>query len=70
MREKRKKMDKKKVRTYSANDGENDMLDSIAKYHGVSKSGWLTSMIRKEFWRVFPDGTKKIKPDRGATKKG
>jgi hypothetical protein len=42
------------------------MLDVVARYHGMNKSATITSLIRKEFWRVFPGGTDKIKPDRGA----
>jgi hypothetical protein len=41
------------------------MLDSVARYHGLNKSATLASLVRKEFWRVFPRGTGKIKPDRG-----
>jgi len=26
--------------------------------------------VRKEFWRVFPGGTSKIRPDRGAKVEG
>ena len=59
-------MMKKKVRTYSANDLEIDMLDALAAYHGFSKSGTITNLIKKEFWRVFPSGTTKVKPDEHA----
>ena len=54
---------KKKVRTYSANDAEVDMLTTLAAYHGFSKSGTITNLIKKEFWRVFPSGTEQVKPD-------
>jgi hypothetical protein len=42
------------------------MLETIARYHGFSKSATITSLIKKEFWRVFPAGTRDIRPERGA----
>ncbi len=57
---------KKKVRTFSANDQEVAMLEALARYHGFSKSGMLTSLVKKEFWRVFPSGTETIKADANA----
>jgi hypothetical protein len=54
---------KKKVRTYSANDQEIGMLEALAAYHGFSKSAMITSLVKKEFWRVFPSGTMEIKAD-------
>ena len=57
---------KKKVRTFSANDQEVAMLDALAGYHGFSKSAMLTSLVKKEFWRVFPSGTELIKADANA----
>ena len=42
------------------------MLAALARYHGFSKSATLTSLVKKEFWRVFPGGTPEIRPDRGA----
>jgi hypothetical protein len=42
------------------------MLEAIAHYHGTSKSAMVTGLIRKEFWRVFPNGTDQIPPDAGA----
>ena len=42
------------------------MLDAIARYHGTSKSATITGLIRKEFWRIFPDGTADVSPDQGA----
>lgn len=59
-------MQKKKVRTFSASDRDDLMLQAVARYHGLNKSATITSLVRKEFWRVFPAGTDKIKPDRGA----
>ena len=59
-------MSKTKVRTFSAHDRDVEMLEAVARYHGLNKSATITSLVRKEFWRVFPGGTDKIKPDRGA----
>jgi hypothetical protein len=42
------------------------MLDAVARYHGLNKSATLASLVRREFWRAFPRGTGRIKPDRGA----
>ena len=56
-------MDKKRVRTFSADDRDMLMVQAVADYHGFSKSGAITNLIRKEFWRVFPKGTGNIKPD-------
>lgn len=55
-----------KVRTYSATDRDVAMLEAVARYHGLNKSATLVSLVRKEFWRVFPAGTTRVKPDRGA----
>jgi hypothetical protein len=41
------------------------MLDAIARYHGTSKSAMLTGLVRKEFWRIFPNGTETVPPDQG-----
>ena len=54
---------KKKVRTFSANDQEIAMLEALAAYHGFSKSAMLTSLVKKEFWRVFPAGTEQVRAD-------
>jgi hypothetical protein len=59
-------MQKTKVRTYSATDRDVAMLEAIARYHGLNKSAMIASLLRKEFWRIFPAGTDKIKTDRGA----
>lgn len=61
---------KKKVRTFSANDLEISMLEALSNYHGFSKSGMLTSLVKKEFWRVFPAGTDQIKADSNARVNG
>ncbi len=55
-----------KVRTFSAVDRDIAMLDAIAAYHGFSKSATITSLIRREFWRIFPAGAAGIEPDEGA----
>ena len=57
---------KAKVRTFSAMPRDLAMLDAVARYHGLNKSATLASLVRKEFWRIFPGGTDKIRPDRGA----
>ncbi len=59
-------MSNTKVSTFSATLRDLAMLESVAKYHGLNKSATIASLARKEFWRVFPGGTDKIKPDRGA----
>jgi hypothetical protein len=46
------------------------MLEAIAAYHGFSKSATITSLVRKEFWRIFPAGTAEIRPDDGAAVAG
>jgi hypothetical protein len=47
------------------------MLEALVPYHGLNKSALVTSLIRKEFWRVFPAGTEEIRPEKGArVKKG
>jgi hypothetical protein len=38
----------------------------VAGYHGMNKSATITSLVRKAFWRIFPAGTARVKPDRGA----
>ena len=63
-------MQKTKVRTFSATNRDLEMLEAVARYHGLNKSATITSLIRKEFWRVFPRGTGKIKTDRGAKVEG
>ena len=57
---------KVKVSTFSATPKDLEMLDVVARYHGMNKSATLVSLVRKEFWRTFPGGTDKIRPDRGA----
>ena len=57
---------KAKVRTFSATDRDDAMLEAIAHYHGIGKSAMITGLVRKEFWRVFPGGTETISPDEGA----
>lgn len=63
---KKLKTDKAKVRTFSSTERDYQMLDAVAHYHGTSKSAMITGLIRKEFWRVFPNGTEDITPDEGA----
>jgi len=59
-----------KIRTFSATPRDLDMLEVVARYHGLNKSALLVSLVRKEFWRAFPRGTEKIRPDRGAKVEG
>ena len=59
-------MQKTKIRTFSAVPRDLAMLDAVAKYHGTNKSATIVSLVRREFWRAFPGGTDKIRPDRGA----
>ncbi len=59
-------MQKTKVRTFSATERDLAMLEAVARYHGLNKSATLASLVRKEFWRIFPAGTGSVKPDRGA----
>ncbi len=59
-------MQKAKVSTFSATPRDLAMLDAVARYHGLNKSATIASLVRREFWRVFPGGTNKIRPDQGA----
>lgn len=56
----------KRVRTFSATDREMTMLAALARYHGFSKSAMLTSLVKKEFWRVYPSGTEEVQADANA----
>jgi hypothetical protein len=57
---------RKTIRSFTATRQDLEMLEAIARYHGFSKSGTITSLVRREFWRLFPAGTGAVKPDRGA----
>ena len=59
-----------KVTTFSATPRDLEMLEVVARYHGLNKSATLVSLVRKEFWRAFPGGTDKIQPDHGAKVQG
>lgn len=61
---------KARISTYSATPRDLAMLEAVAKYHGLNKSATIASLVRREFWRVFPAGTGRIKPDRGAKVEG
>ncbi len=63
-------MQKTKVSTFSANGRDLAMLEAVARYHGLNKSATIASLVRREFWRAFPGGTSKIKPDQGAKVEG
>ena len=56
----------KKIRSFTATEQDLEMLEALARYHGFSKSGTITSLIKKEFWRVFPGGNRSVRPERGA----
>ena len=58
------------VRSFTASPQDIEMLDTLARYHGFSKSSTITSLVRKEFWRIFPKGTGAISPDPGARVSG
>jgi hypothetical protein len=57
---------RKTIRSFTASAQDLEMLEAIARYHGFSKSATITSLVRKEFWRVFPRGTGRVRPDPGA----
>jgi hypothetical protein len=57
---------KAKISTFSATARDFEMLEVVARYHGMNKSATIVSLIRREFWRAFPGGTDRIRPDRGA----
>jgi hypothetical protein len=59
-------MQNTRIRTFSATPRDLAMLEAVAKYHGLNKSATLASLVRKEFWRIFPGGTPRIRPDHGA----
>jgi hypothetical protein len=58
--------DRARPRTFSSTDRDFQMLEAIARYHGISKSAMITGLLRKEFWRVFPNGTDTVPLDAGA----
>jgi hypothetical protein len=60
------KGERKAIRTFTASPDEIRMLEAVAHYHGFSKSATITNLVKKEFWRVFPQGTSEIRPDPGA----
>jgi hypothetical protein len=59
-------MTKSKISTFSATLRDLEMLEIVARYHGSNKSATLVNLVRREFWRAFPGGTDRIRPDRGA----
>ena len=61
---------KAKIATFSATLRDLEMLEIVARYHGLNKSATIVSLVRKEFWRAFPGGTDRIRPDRGAKVEG
>ena len=61
-----RKTQKSIVRSFSASSKELRMLEAVARYHGLSKSGAIRGLVRKEFWRIFPAGTGDVEPEEGA----
>ncbi|MBI4605122.1 MAG: hypothetical protein HY721_24425 [Planctomycetes bacterium] len=61
---------RKLVRTFTATPQDLQMLEALARYHGFSKSAMITSLLKKEFWRVFPKGTGDVRPEPGARIRG
>ena len=59
-------MSSKVIRSFTASERELAMLAAVAQYHGLTKSGALTSLVKREFWRIFPAGNGEVVPDRGA----
>jgi hypothetical protein len=62
----RREEGRKIVRSFTATRQDLEMLEAVSRYHGFSKSGTITSLLRREFWRIFPAGTTTVKPARGA----
>lgn len=60
------KSDRKVIRTFTATQLDLLMLEAVAHYHGFSKSATLTSLVKREFWRIFPKGTDAVRTDPGA----
>jgi hypothetical protein len=65
-----KTRERKLIRTFTATPQDLAMLEALARYHGFSKSATITSLIKKEFWRLFPKGTAAVRPDAGARVSG
>lgn len=65
-----KTRERKLIRTFTATPQDLTMLEALARYHGFSKSATITSLIKKEFWRLFPKGTASVRPDPGARVSG
>ena len=62
----KKTAEKKVVRTFTATQQDLKMLETLAEYHGFSKSGTIRNLVKKEFWRVFPAGTADVRLVPGA----
>jgi len=58
--------ERKVIRTFTASPNDLRMLEAVAHYHGFSKSATITSLVKKEFWRIFPKGTDAVRLDPGA----
>ncbi len=57
---------RKTVRSFTATSEEMAMLAAVARYHGFSKSATLTSLVKREFWRLFPRGNEEVRLTPGA----
>ena len=57
---------RKTIRSFTASAQDLEMLEAISRYHGFSKSATITSLIRKDFWRIFPKGTEAVALEPGA----
>ena len=57
---------RKVVKSFTASQDEVHMLEALARYHGLSRTATITSLLRKEFWRIFPQGTEEVPPEPGA----
>ena len=63
-------MARSRVRSFSSTDRDMAMLEALCRYHGLSKSAMLMSLVKREFWRIFPAGTREIRPDADARVEG
>ena len=38
-------------------DSELQMFEAVRRYHHLKKSDQMRMLIKKEFWRLYPEGT-------------
>ena len=36
------------------------MLEAVQRYHDLKRSAQLMMLVRKEFWRLYPEGTAEV----------